>query len=109
MALFKASEEFPLSSHSDNAMLDDTVFFAIVDVFKVESLLVRFGQKYTCFSYRMELALLLPWLQQRAKIRIFDSICCNSDSKQGHFNAFDLFQSSGGAPLSYMLRVIFPI
>ena len=33
----------------------------------------------------------------------------DSDSKQGHLNALDLFQGIGGVLLSFMLRAIFPI
>ena len=78
--------------------------------------------------YRKKLALLVSVaiieLSQRVEIRIFDSICHSSDSKQGqldawlyrnldskqgHLNDLDLFQGSGGVPLSFMLRAIFPI
>ena len=47
-------------------------------------------------------------LSQRVKIRIFDSICHNSDSKQGQLNALALFYSRyWKSSLSYRLRVIY--
>ena len=44
--------------------------------------------------------------------QIGDYLCSDArslDSKQGQLNTLDLFEGSGGVPLSYILRVIFPI